>query len=184
MSSKLWREPAKVCSSRSSQICGTPRRTVVVLGELLCLATFVTFFGAPAKGAIGAGAIGLHTHASQIAPVERVQTTNGRKKYRWYANGWNGPGYYEVGDTWKTGVGWGNNNAGQPPPIARSGNNNAGGVAPPSPPPNPVSGNNNSPNNVANNNSTGLIDRRAVPRIPVSSAVPIRTVPVIPLHLR
>ena len=105
MSSELWGDPATFC--RSLQICWPTRRTVLVLGELLCLGSFLTFFSAPAKAAIGAGASELRTQASQIAQVEQVQWTNGRKKYHWYAKGWNGPGYYEVGDAWKTGVGWG-----------------------------------------------------------------------------
>ncbi len=107
MSSVLWRDPSTVCRIRASRTSWTPRPTVVVLGELLCLAGFFMFFGAPAKAAIGAGALGQRTQASQVAPIEKILSTNSQKKYRWYANGWNGPGYYEAGDAWKTGVGWG-----------------------------------------------------------------------------
>jgi hypothetical protein len=199
MSSKLWGDPATVCRSRSSEICWPPRRAVLVIGKLLRLATVLTVFGAPAKAAIGTGALGLRTQASQIAPVEQVQLTNGRKKYNWHANGWNGPGYYEAGDAWKTGVGGGNNNAGaQPPPPQISGNNNLQNnnstgvhdnivILDPS---------NNSPapnNNSDNNNSRGLHEYRA--KIPGAGGNPnfigkplilnqLRTVSVPPLHLR
>ena len=105
VSSKLWRYRSRADFIRPCQSSTMP--TIAMLGELLCLASFVGFFAAPAQAAMGGAALGLRLQAALIAPVEKVQSTNGQKRYRWYTNGWNGPGYYQIGDAWNPGVGWG-----------------------------------------------------------------------------
>ena len=222
MSSKLWRDPAMVGRSRSPQICRTPRRIVFVLGELLCLAAFLPVFGAPAKAAIGAVAIGLHSQASKIAPVAQVESPHGRRKYR----------YNNAGGQPAPISGSGNNNSpNQPQPIRGSSNNNASGQPPPAPPPVLGSGNNSSSNNTlgyneyiqrlgsgnnsssnntlgyneyiqmyrsgnnnSNNNTLGVTEyyqkfpsARVNPNLtvrPLNFNSQLRTIPVIPLHLR
>jgi hypothetical protein len=164
MSSEFWREPSKVWRIRSSQICRTPRRIVFVLGGLLCLAAFLPMFGAPAKAAIGAAAIGLRAQASQIAPVEQVQSTNGRRKYRWYANGRNGPGYYEVGEPNSS-----NNQSNNTPTNTQT---------------------NTQTNTKISNNSYGI--HEYAEKVPNSNLTvkpliinnQFRTIPITPLHLR
>ena len=102
-----------------------------MLGQRFCLASVLTIsalIAPPAKAAIGGGGLGQRLQAGQFAPVEKAQATTGHKKYRWYANGWNGPGYYEVGDASKTGVGW---VGGSPPTASGSPGARGRGTAPP-----------------------------------------------------
>lgn len=145
MSSKRWSDSSKDCRVGECPNSRASRRRVVVLGQRFCLASVLTIsalIAPPAKAAIGGGGLGQRLQAGQFAPVEKAQATTGHKKYRWYANGWNGPGYYEVGDASKTGVGW----VGGSPPTASgspgapgSGNSPAkslsGGANPPASPP-------------------------------------------------
>ncbi len=57
-----------------------------------------------------AGAIpnsGLSDVATQSLPLGKVQFSFGGYSYCWYADAWNGPGFYYCGYPWTYGWGWG-----------------------------------------------------------------------------
>lgn len=71
--------------------------------------------------AMGAGAItmstvqaapaaisnGVRVAADSMNVVEKTQFVFGGRQYCWYANGWNGPGWYLCGYDWRRGFGYG-----------------------------------------------------------------------------
>ena len=107
MRANPWGFSLPVAGSSSTQYSTTPERAIVFLSKMALAASFAALLGAPARAGMGDSAIGPRIHTAQIAPVEKVQSVSGGKKYRWYSKGWNGPGYYQPGDASKTGVGWG-----------------------------------------------------------------------------
>jgi hypothetical protein len=46
-------------------------------------------------------------HLTHIVPLEHVQWVWGGARYCWFDNGWRGPGFYQCGNQWTVGIGWG-----------------------------------------------------------------------------
>ncbi len=47
------------------------------------------------------------TTASVASEIEPVQFVFGGRRYCWYDSGWQGPGFYWCGYSWRRGLGWG-----------------------------------------------------------------------------
>lgn len=60
-----------------------------------------------AEAAIGDGVLGARTPLAKIAQVEKAQYFFGGRRFCFYPNGWNGPGWYWCGYAFRHGFGWG-----------------------------------------------------------------------------
>jgi len=47
------------------------------------------------------------TELKRIAPVEKALFIHRGIAYCWYPDGWRGPGFYQCGWAWRSGLGWG-----------------------------------------------------------------------------
>ena len=72
------------------------------------LALIPTFLSTAAEAGVGGGAGGVGSavrRASLVRPAQYYQFEG--QNYCWYAQGWQGPGWYVCGEEWDSGVGWG-----------------------------------------------------------------------------
>ena len=84
------------------------RKFFTGLATLAALAAGVTMLGSRAEAAGLPGAGALNDAADTMTLTENVQVYfwNGRR-YCWYDDGWQGPGWYWCGYAWRRGFGWG-----------------------------------------------------------------------------
>lgn len=79
-----------------------------LLGAALFAGLASLLFAAPAQAgmSLSAATVGSFWRLSQ--PIESVQYyALGDNDYCWYPDGWQGPGWYQCGDDWNDGLGWG-----------------------------------------------------------------------------
>jgi hypothetical protein len=74
----------------------------IVLASLIGAATMTTAQAMPAgmSAHLGDATVGLNT-------VEKAQYVFGGRRYCWYFDGWQGPGWYWCGYAFRRGLGWG-----------------------------------------------------------------------------
>ncbi len=82
------------------------RSSSFALSALLALA--LPFLTSAAEAGVGGGAGGVGAsmrRATLVRPAQYYRFDD--QNYCWYAQGWQGPGWYLCGDEWDIGVGWG-----------------------------------------------------------------------------
>ena len=75
--------------------------------SLMVAGSFAFPLGSAAEAAIADSPFVSANHVAHVAPVEDVNFIWGGRAFCWYPNGWNGPGFYQCGFAWRTGIGWG-----------------------------------------------------------------------------
>jgi hypothetical protein len=84
------------------------RKLITGLATLSALAAGLTMIGSRAEAAAIPSPGGLRAAIDTIALTETVQLyVFGGRRYCWYDDGWQGPGWYWCGYRWREGIGWG-----------------------------------------------------------------------------
>jgi hypothetical protein len=82
------------------------RSSAFALSALLTLA--FPFLANPAEAGVGGGASEAGISVRRATPIKTAQYYRfDDQNYCWYAEGWQGSGWYWCGDEWDIGVGWG-----------------------------------------------------------------------------
>ena len=84
------------------------RRFITGLATLTALAVGLPMVGSRAEAAAIPATGGLRAAIDTFALTETVQLfVWGGRRYCWYDDGWQGPGWYWCGYAWRRGYGWG-----------------------------------------------------------------------------
>jgi len=84
------------------------RKLSIALAAATALVAGVSVFGGNSYAAGVAAPNGILAGADTLNPLLNVQAyVWGGRRYCWYDNGWQGPGWYWCGYAWRRGYGWG-----------------------------------------------------------------------------